>query len=443
MAGGGSPFAVRFETPPGQQAQVDFAQFRVRFTSAPDHVQIVWLFSMVLGFSRLIWGRFAQRQTMQTVLACHRAAFEAIGGVPREILYDRMKTAVLGEDEDGRVVYNRTLGEFARHYGFLPKACRAYRPETKEKVERPFRYIREDFFLGGTFRDLDDLNLQFGNWLSGVANPRVHATTGRVVNEAFAEEKPTLQVLPLIPFGAVLKLERRISHEGMVSVGGNYYSVPDATRRRVTGYDFSFQPSLDKARILALAELNFVERCEVVHLLGPPGTGKSHLASALGLEAVKAGKSVSFITLADLVGALAKAEREGTLRERIRFYCRSSLLIVDEIGYLPVIPGGGNLFFQLVNARYEKGAMILTSNRGFAEWGEIFGSPVVATALLDRLLHHAIVIQIDGSSYRLRRHADLLPEHIRSTARITPPAPAELRRRGRPPKNGGAPMPSS
>lgn len=232
-AGGGSPFAVRFETPPGQQAQVDFAQFRVRFTSAPDHVQIVWLFSMVLGFSRLIWGRFAQRQTMQTVLACHRAAFEAIGGVPREILYDRMKTAVLGEDEDGRVVYNRTLGEFARHYGFLPKACRAYRPETKGKVERPFRYIREDFFLGGTFRDLDDLNLQFGNWLSGVANPRVHATTGRVVNEAFAEEKPTLQVLPLIPFGAVLKLERRISHEGMVSVGGNYYSVPDATRRRV------------------------------------------------------------------------------------------------------------------------------------------------------------------------------------------------------------------
>lgn len=232
-AGSGSPFAVRFETPPGQQAQVDFAQFRVRFTSAPDSVQIVWLFSMVLGFSRLIWGRFAQRQTMQTVLACHRAAFEAIGGVPREILYDRMKSAVLGEDKDVRVVYNRTLGEFARHYGFLPKACRAYRPETKGKVERPFRYIREDFFLGGTFRDLDDLNLQFGTWLGNVANPRVHASTDRVVNEAFAEEQPTLQLLPLIPFGAVLKLERRISHEGMVSVGGNYYSVPDATRRRV------------------------------------------------------------------------------------------------------------------------------------------------------------------------------------------------------------------
>ena len=105
------------------------------------------------------------------------------------------------------------------------------------------------------------------------------------------------------------------------------------------------------------------------HDAGPPGTGKSHLATALGVEAVKAGRSVYFASLADIISALAKAEREGQLRERIRFLCRTSLLIVDEIGYLPVIPGGGNLFFQLVNARYERGAMILTSNRGFAEWG--------------------------------------------------------------------------
>ena len=119
------------------------------------------------------------------------------------------------------------------------------------------------------------------------------------------------------------------------------------------------------------------------------------------------------------------------LRERIRYLCRASLLVFDEIGYLPVVPGGGNLFFQLVNARYEKGAMMLTSNRGFAEWGEVFGDPVVATALLDRLLHHAVVIQIEGSSYRLRQHADLVPEHVRSKALITPP-PAP-KRRGRPP----------
>jgi DNA replication protein DnaC len=179
-------------------------------------------------------------------------------------------------------------------------------------------------------------------------------------------------------------------------------------------YDFSFQPSLDRQQILALGELDFVQRHQALHLLGPPGTGKTHLAIALGVEAVKAGYSVHFSSLADLIASLVRAEREHTLRERVRYLSRHRLLIVDEIGYLPVGSSGGNLFFQLVNACYERTAMILTSNRGFADWGEIFGDAVVATALLDRLLHHAIVIQIEGSSYRLREHAQLLPEHMRS-----------------------------
>ena len=153
---------------------------------------------------------------------------------------------------------------------------------------------------------------------------------------------------------------------------------------------------------------------------------------ALGVEAVRAGRSVYFSPLADIIDSLARADREGRLRERIRYLCRAQLLIIDEIGYLSVGASAGNLFFQLVNARYEKGAMILTSNRGFAEWGEVFGDPVVATALLDRLLHHAVVVQIEGSSYRLRQHADLLaqPRHPGQATTIEPPP----RRRGRPPK---------
>ncbi|HEX5259486.1 MAG TPA: IS21 family transposase [Sphingomicrobium sp.] len=226
-------FEVRFETRPGEQAQVDFAHFDVEFTDHPGVKRIVWLFSLVLGCSRLIWARFVVHQDLQTVLRCHIAALEAIGGAPREILYDRMKTAVIGEGADGVIVYNRGLVDLARHYGFQPRACRPYRPKTKGKVERPFRYIREDFFLGGSFRNLDDLNLQLRHWLDTVANPRTHATTHRVVNEAFAEEKPTLTPLPLAPYRTVLKLERRVSHEGMVSVGGNLYSVPDTTRRRI------------------------------------------------------------------------------------------------------------------------------------------------------------------------------------------------------------------
>lgn len=206
--------------------------------------------------------------------------------------------------------------------------------------------------------------------------------------------------------------------------------------KTLESFDFSFQPSLDRHRVMALAELEFIRRAEVVHFLGPPGTGKSHLATAIGVAAVKAGRSVYRCTLVDMIEALTKAEREGRLVDKLRFYARASLLIVDEIGYLPITPGGANLFFQLVNARYEKGAMILTSNRGFAEWGEIFGDPVVATALLDRLLHHAVVVQIEGASYRLRHHTDLIPEHTRAHASITPPPPPK--RRGRPPKSGGA-----
>lgn len=202
--------------------------------------------------------------------------------------------------------------------------------------------------------------------------------------------------------------------------------------KTLAGFDFSFQPSLDRNRILTLAGLDFIARHEVVHFLGQPGCGKTHLAIALAVEAVQAGRSVYFTTLAELIGSLAKAEREGTLRERIRFLCRPQLLVVDEIGYLPVIAGGGNLFFQLVNARYERGAMILTSNRGFAEWGEVFGDTVVATALLDRLLHHAIVVRIEGASYRLRRHGDLLPDSG-ATRQIPQTTPAP-RRRGRPRK---------
>ena len=226
-------FERRFETPPGKQAQVDFAYFRTVFTDQPGAERIVWLFSLVLGHSRMMWGRFVAHQDLQTVLRCHIAAFEALGGAPAEILYDRMKTAVLGEVDDQGIAYNRKLLDLAAHYRFLPKACRPYRAKTKGKVERPFRYVREDFFLGRSFRNLDDLNGQFQHWLDTVANPRRHATTGRIVLEHFAEEKPYLKPLPATPFSLVLTLDRRVTREGMVSVGGNLYSVPDCTRRRI------------------------------------------------------------------------------------------------------------------------------------------------------------------------------------------------------------------
>ena len=129
-------YEVRFETPPGRQAQVDFSFFRVVFTDEPSVERIVWLFSLVLGHSRMLWARFVVRQDMQTLLRCHAAAFEALGGAPEEILYDRMRTVFRREDpEAGHIIYNRTLIDFARHYGYLPKACQAYRAKTTDEVE--------------------------------------------------------------------------------------------------------------------------------------------------------------------------------------------------------------------------------------------------------------------------------------------------------------------
>ena len=227
------PFERRFETPAGRQGQVDFAQFRVEFTDEPGVVRIVWLFTMVLGHSRWLWGRFCATQDLQTVMRCHIDAFGAMAGAPQELLYDRMKTAVIGEDAEGVITYNSSLVALLTHYGALPRACRPYRAKTKGKVERPYRYVRQDFFLARTFRNMDDLNAQFEEWRTTIANPRVHATTSRIVDEHFAEERPQLTALPAIPYSAVLTVERRVSHEGMVSVGGNLYSVPDATRKRV------------------------------------------------------------------------------------------------------------------------------------------------------------------------------------------------------------------
>jgi transposase len=250
---GPKPFEVRFETPAGQQAQVDFARFVTEFTDDPGHVRIIWLFSLVLGHSRFIFARFVMHQDLQTLLRCHMQAFAILRGVPAEILYDRMKTAVTGEDSTGHVVYNRSLVALAQHYRFHPKACRPYRAKTKGKVERPFSYIRQDFFLARTFRNLDDLNAQLDDWLATIANVRVHGTTQRIVMEAFVAEQPELQPLPDAPFDALLKLERRVSHDGLVSIGGNYYSVPDRTRRVVEVHQLpDVIRILDEGRLVAL-----------------------------------------------------------------------------------------------------------------------------------------------------------------------------------------------
>jgi DNA replication protein DnaC len=167
-------------------------------------------------------------------------------------------------------------------------------------------------------------------------------------------------------------------------------------------FDFSFQPSIDRKIVRELSGLGFVERCENVIFLGPPGVGKTHLAIALGVKAVEAGYRVMFLTLETLLGRLARAQQENRLERQLQQHVYPKVLILDEMGYLPMNRTEASLFFRLLTRRYEKASLIITSNKSFVDWGEIFNDQVLATAILDRLLHHATTLNIKGESYRLK-----------------------------------------
>jgi transposase len=215
----------RFETPPGHQAQLDWGHLGE--VQQEEGARKLYGFVLTLGYSRAMYADLATDQKLPTLLRLHEAAFEALGGIPREILYDWMKTVALGTDERGEVQWQPQFLDFARYWGFVPRLCRPYRAQTKGKIEAGVGYVRNNFLAGCRPDDLAGTRGQLFAWTAQVANQRVHGTTHRVVAEAWEAEKPSL--LPWAgrtPYPVVIQQLRRVSRDAYVAYGSNRYAVP-------------------------------------------------------------------------------------------------------------------------------------------------------------------------------------------------------------------------
>ena len=246
-----------------------------------------------------------------------------------------------------------------------------------------------------TAKNTRDFGAELAYLTRALKAPTLRESVDRLVERATAESRSYPEFLAAC-------LQREVSARESHGGEGRIKTARFPARKSLEEFDFDYARGLKRDLIAHLGTLDFVAAKQNVVFLGPPGTGKTHLAIGLGIRACHAGHRVAFATASQWVDRLAEAHHQGVLQDELRRLGRYPLLVVDEVGYIPFEPEAANLFFQLVSSRYERASLIVTSNKPFGRWGEVFGDDVVAAAMIDRLVHHADVVALKGDSYRLK-----------------------------------------
>lgn len=411
------PALLRFETEPGEQLQIDWKE-DIRFTTSDGEIHSLNVFVGVLGYSRYSVYLLTLNRKQETLFHALDSLFEKLGGVPKTVISDNMKTIM----DEARTNYssgkvNIKFDQFSKDYQFILKPCVSGRPSSKGKVETQMKLLDEIHAYQGKLT-LEELNEKIQQ-INLRKNMDIHSGTGKSPITLLNIEKDSLQPLPTKAIRSPYQRYRhlhKVNQSSMITYQSNQYSVPaeyigkslllESDNESLYIYDsiklVVIHPNINQHQLMNLSGLGFIEKKENILFLGNSGVGKTHLATAIGIEAAKARYSTYFIKCHELLTNLRQAQHENRLESRLKFYTRCKLLIIDELGYLPLHKGDERLLFQLIDRRYENKSTIITTNLPFDKWNENFNDSFFTNAILDRLLHHSHVIQIMGESYRLK-----------------------------------------
>ena len=395
LCGSSAPEArVVIETAPGEEAQVDYGTGPMVRDPQSGKYRRTRLFVLTLGHSRKSVRLLVFRSSSRVWAELHEKAFRRLGGVTRVVVLDNLREGVITPD-----IYDATLNPLYRdvlkHYGAVALPCRVRDPDRKGKVESGVGHAQKTPLKGQRFESLEEAQAYLDHWEERWADTRIHGTTKRQVAAMFAEEKPALLPLPVEPFRYYLYGERTVHLDGCVEVEAAYYGAPPGwIGRRV-------HVQWNDAHV-RLATAAFINKREDALFLGPGGTGKSHLAQAIGQCAIQQGYKVLYRETHILLDELADAVADGTRKDYMESVATVPLLIIDDFGMRKLPHTAAEDLLEIIMRRYERFSTLLTSNRPVEDWGKLLGDVAAVSAMLDRLLHHGHVLKCGPRSWRTK-----------------------------------------